>query len=854
MSLAAVAPQPEACFHCGLDIPEGTRLSAQVLGALRPMCCIGCRSAAEMLEAQGLSEWYRRRASFPGAPARTLEAVRDANGALETPEIEASYLIRDGDGAGARSAGLLVEGLSCAACTWVIEAHLAGLAGVEGCRVALPERRVVVDFDPARTSLRAVVLRLAEIGFASRPDRPSEAAALEREENRSALIRLGVSGLGAMNVMTYAMGLYVGAFDGIEAGSVALMRWMGFLVATPVVLVAGRPFFEAAWRELKIRRPGMDVPVALAIGFAYLVSVHATLAGVGEVYFESICMFIFFLGVGRYLEQRIRQRACSLTRSLAESSPAIARRVEADGERVIPAERLAVGDRFRVRPGETIAADGRVLEGGSAVQEALLTGEPWPRSVARDAAVVAGSVNVSSPLLVEATRVGDQTTLASILRLALRAQSERSPVARLADRVGSIFVVAVLAVAAVNFLVWWWIAPERAIWTTLSVLVATCPCALGLALPAVTAATTHALARAGLLVTRAGVLESLAHADRFVFDKTGTLTEGEPQLVRCRIAGEADEGRVLALARALERDSEHPIARALRRPRPGERVRPAGPGLEAVRAHPGLGVEGREGGHVYRIGRREWVLASAQARDGAARDDVEAEDPGQGASSLVSVVLGRDGLLLAELDFEDPIRPQAAPALAALRAAGISLEMLSGDPSAGAERVARTLGLELHVRGALPEQKVERVQALARAGQRVAVVGDGVNDGPVLRAGEVSIAMGSGCDLSRLGASAVLLRDDLALVPRAVQAARRMQRIALQNVAWAVGYNLAVLPLAVSGHLPPWLAALGMSASSLVVVLNALRANRLPDGPAERDDQSDEARAEEWEQEREVSR
>jgi Cu2+-exporting ATPase len=444
-------------------------------------------------------------------------------------------------------------------------------------------------------------------------------------------------------------------------------------------------------------------------------------------------------------------------------------------------------------------------------------------------------VNVSSPLLVEATRVGDQTTLASILRLALRAQSERSPVARLADRVGSIFVVAVLAVAAVNFLVWWWIAPERAIWTTLSVLVATCPCALGLALPAVTAATTHALARSGLLVTRAGVLESLARADRFVFDKTGTLTEGEPQLVDVRLRGEGDVGEALALARALERDSEHPIARALRRPRSGERGRTIGPSLEAVRAHPGLGVEGRQAGHVYRIGRPEWALASlahglqaASESGGASETDRSVPSRGDAPASQVSVVLSRDGAPFAELDFEDPIRAEAAPALAALRAAGISLEMLSGDPSAGAEAVARALGLDAAVRGALPEQKVERVQALAREGFRVAVVGDGVNDGPVLRAGEVSIAMGSGCDLSRLGAGAVLLRDDLSLIPRAVEAARKMRRIALQNVAWAVGYNLAVLPLAASGHLPPWLAALGMSASSLVVVLNALRANRLP--------------------------
>ncbi len=841
MSLAAVAPLPEPCFHCGLEIQDGTHLSARVLGEVRPMCCIGCRAAAEMLEAQGLSDWYRRRASPPGARARTLEAIREENSPLDAPEIEASFLA--GDASGARSAGLLVEGLSCAACIWVIEMHLAGLDGVEGVRVALPEHRVVVDFDPARTSLREIVLRLAEIGFAARPDRPSEAAALEREEDRAALIRLGVSGLGAMNVMSYAMGLYVGAFDGIEAGSVALMRWMGFLVATPVVWYAGRPFFAAAWRELKVRRPGMDVPVALAIGGAYLVSVYATIFDVGEVYFESICMFIFFLALGRYLEQRIRQRSCSLTRSLAESSPAIARRQDPDGERVVPADRLVVGDHFRVRPGESIPADGRVLEGESAVQEALLTGESWPRSVARDASVVAGSINVSSPILVEATRVGEQTTLASILRLALRAQSERSPAVRLADRVGSIFVVAVLVVALANFLVWWWIAPERAIWTTLSVLVATCPCALGLAMPAVTAATTHALARSGLLVTRSGVLEELARADRFVFDKTGTLTEGEPKLVGIRLEGDADVANALEIARALERDSEHPIARALRRPRPGERMRSAGRVLEAVRAYSGLGVEGTLAGHSYRIGRPEWALAVEAAEfvaDGVAEAHGSSESSESGGTgvlhageretraSQVAVVLSCDRTPLAWLDFEDPIRVEAEPTMAELRAAGMSLEMLSGDPSPGAADVARALGLELNLCGALPDQKVERVQALARAGHRVVVVGDGVNDGPVLRAGDVSIAMGSGCDLSRLGASAVLLRDDLGLLPRALSAARRMRRIGVQNVAWAIGYNLAVLPLAVSGHLPPWLAALGMSASSLVVVLNALRGNRLP--------------------------
>jgi len=794
------------------------------------MCCIGCRAAAEMLEMEGLADWYRRRAEPAGAPAPTLEAVRDESALLATPEIEAAYLLAGTPGA--CSASLLVEGLHCAACSWVIEAHLEGLAGVGAVRVAQPERRVRVDFDPAYVSLRAIVLRLAEIGFAARPDRPSEAAALERAESRTALIRLGVAGLGAMNVMSYAMGLYVGAFDGIEAGSVALMRWMGLLVATPVVWISGRPFYEAAWRELAVRRSGMDVPVALAIVGAYLISVYATVSGRGEVYFESICMFIFFLLVGRQLEQRIRRRACSLTRSLAASRPTIARRQEADGERIVPAERLAVGDRFRVRPGESLPADGVVLEGESTVEEAILTGEPWPRAVAASARVLAGSVNVASPLVVEATRVGAETTLAGILRLVERAQAERSPAMRLGDRVGSHFVVGVLVVAALNFAIWSVVDPARAIWTTLSVLVATCPCALGLALPAATAAATHALARAGLLVTRAGVLEDLARVDHFVFDKTGTLTLGEPTLVAVERLDGGDADAALAFARGLERDSEHPIARALRRARPGERIRAVPPVFGDVRAVPGRGVEGTLAGHRYRIGRPTW------AREGGPANGAEAErviasaaaDGDHAPGARISVLLARDGRALARFELADPLRADAETALAGLRAEGCSLEMLSGDPSPGAATVADRLGLGVVARAATPEEKLARVQALQRAGRRVAVVGDGVNDGPVLRAGDVSIAMGSGCDLSRLGASAVLLRDELALLPRALVAARRMRRIGLENVAWALAYNAAVLPLAVLGRLPPWLAALGMSASSLVVVVNALRAGRLPEG------------------------
>ena len=545
------------------------------------------------------------------------------------------------------------------------------------------------------------------------------------------------------------------------------------------------------------------------------------MTGTGEVYFDSVCMFTFFLGVGRYLEMRIRHRSSSLTRSMIDATPLIARREGEDGERVVPAHALVVGDRFRVRPGESLPADGVVLEGRSAVEEALLTGEPWPRSVASGANVIAGSINVESPILVEATRVGDGTTLASIVALIERAESERPPIARMADRVASVFVTGVLGVALLNWIAWHLMEPERAIWTTLAVLVATCPCALSLATPTAIAAATHALAKAGLVITSGRVLEGLSAADRFVFDKTGTLTRGHPTLARVLPTRGHSESAMLGIAERLERDSEHPFARALARDEataPPLRERAA----DLIQSIPGFGVEGTLDGTRYRIGRPEWASAGDAEHPSASTPE---------SAALAWVLLADESGPLAWFGFEDPIRLDAFSAIEGLRERDLALEMLSGDPSPSAARVADQLGLEVVCSAATPEGKVSRVRALQAEGERVVVVGDGVNDGPFLQAGDVSIAMGSGCDLSRMGADAVLMRDELSLLPRAVEWSGRVRRILFQNFGWAIAYNLLALPLAVSGQLPPWLAALGMSMSSLVVVLNALRLNHLPEVP-----------------------
>ncbi len=788
------------------------------------MCCVGCLAVAEMLEAQGLSDWYRHRDGPTGVQPELVPDALEKLAWLDDEIIGLEHSSRvSPEDPDVRELTLLVTGLGCAACVWLIERHLERLPGVVSAQVDLVSHRLRLAWRPTQVGIEDVIVRLAQIGFTARPEQADTASGIERDENRAALIRLGVSGLGAMNVMTYAVALYAGAFEGMEDGYRALFRWLSLLVTTPVVVVGARPFFVGALRDLRFGRPGMDVPVALAIGGAFVVSGWATFRGEGEVYFDSACMFTFFLGLGRYLEMRARHHSASLSRRLIEAVPTLGRRIEGGQERLVPASELAVGDHLIVRPGEALAADARVLEGRSDVEEALLTGEPWPRAIGPGDELIAGSLNTTTAILVEALRVGGDTTLATILASIDRARSEKPEIARIADRVAVVFVTIVLALAFATAIFWGIHAPERAVWTTLAVLIATCPCALSLATPAALASATYGLAEAGLLVTRGHVLEGLATADRVVLDKTGTLTRGEPgllEIVPLREGGTL--GSCLQLARRLEQHSEHPLARAVMNARDdeGASLEPAVSPAENA-SFVGLGVEARCNGQRIRIGRPTWV--AELARDHEALPTV----PERGTMHSW-VLLGDERGAIAWLGFGDEMREGARDALEAMRDLGLELEMLSGDPSPSPADLARELGLEVVCPAATPDQKVERIRRLQRAGKRVIVVGDGVNDGPVLAAAAISIAMGSGSDWTRLGADAILMRDDLMLLPRSIAWARRTRRVIRQNLAWAAGYNLIALPLALSGQLAPWLAAAGMSASSLVVVSNAMRLHRAP--------------------------
>jgi Cu2+-exporting ATPase len=816
MVATAIATALEPCFHCGLALQAGLDYSVVIDGVDRPMCCPGCRAVATAIIDQGLGNYYRHR-ERPGVNPEVLSpgSVEESQ-SFDDEEVQRGFARSDPDGI--KRATLSIEGISCAACVWLIERHLRRRPGVVDASVHLGSHRAQLAWDPKLARLSELLAAVAEIGYAAHPFQPDREEQYARDQQRQTLRRLGVAGLGMMQVMMYAVGLYAGSFQGIDDRHRALLHWVSLIVSTPVVLYAASPFFSNALRDLKSRRLGMDVPVAIAIGGAYLASIGSMLRGTGGVYFDSVCMFTFFLLVGRYLEAQMRRRSDEFSRRLLRDAPRTARRLGPIGEEIVACRLLVPGDRVRVREGETIPADGVIVEGRSAVDEALLTGEPLARERRPGDPVIGGSQNIESPIIVSVTRTGANSTLASIVALLDRAQAERPATVRAADRAARTFVAVVLGLTAAVTFYWWHVQPDRAFEIGLALLVSTCPCALSLATPAALAAATNGLARTGLLVSRGHVLEGLARITDFVFDKTGTLTRGELELVVVRPLGEESAIECVAIARALEEHSSHPIARAFSC-ESGPRLRranqtPAQPKAVCSEAMTvtGSGSSGRVRGVEYRLGRADWALALAPGSTVPIFDEADC-----------GVLLVGERGPVAWFGLRDELRPGAAKLIEGLQRNGVRAHLLTGDPSPGATRVARRLGIEEARGGASPEEKLAYVRDLQARGAVVAMAGDGVNDAPVLAAAQISIAMGGGSDLTRARADSVLLEDDLEVLTRALQWSRKTHRVIHQNLAWALTYNLTILPLAGMGWVAPYAAAIGMSLSSLLVVGNALR-------------------------------
>jgi len=739
----------------------------------------------------------------------------------------------DAQGRELRESALQLSGMHCAACTGLIEQALYAVPGVQFAQVGGAAQRATVRWDPTLTQPSALIAAVRGAGYGAVPDAAAPARLARRTEHRQAVWRLFVASFCAMQIMMLAWPSYVTGPGELEADMRQLLNWGGWLLCLPVMVFAAAPFFSRAWHSLRARRIGMDVPVSVALLIAFVASTGATFDPQGifghEVYFDSVSMFVSFLLGARYLEMRARHNAAQALETSLACLPEVAMRVAADGTlHSVSVHALRPGDEVRVPVGQAFPADGVLLTGATQADEALLTGESAPVAKAAGSNLVGGSINLGAPVQMRVQRVGGDTRLQAIVSMMRSAMSQRPASAALADRWAGPFLWAVLLLAAGAAAVWSVIDPSKAVWVAVSVLIVTCPCALSIAAPSTLVAAARGLAGQGVMLQKLDALEVLARVQHIYFDKTGTLTETRVVLAGTGLAGTGlagtgptgtgltavgravlgDDAAALAQAASLAAWSSHPISVAL-----AASATPAAQHWDDVQEHPGQGMQATDSqGRHWRLGAADFV--------GAAGASVDTDDSNAG------VWLGCDGQRLAAFELADQPRPGAREAVQALRALGVRVSLLSGDTRERAGALAQVLGLDEVVAGATPEAKLAVVAAAQARGECVAMVGDGINDAPVLARADVSLAMGQGALVSRSSADAVVMSNRLGDIVRARARALRAMRIVRQNLFWAASYNAVCIPLALLGFMPPWAAGLGMATSSLLVMANALRAGR----------------------------
>lgn len=796
-----------ACFHCGEPVMDHGRWSVMIDGESRPMCCPGCHAIAETIVASGLHDYYRHRTELPDVTPIDVDdqdiSARDTLLFYDSDALQKQFVSRDGDNA---EATFIIEGISCAACAWLIEHRISQLLGVENASMNLSSHRLVIRWHYETILVSTIIEALLRLGYKATPFSATEQETIRQRENKLAIRRIAISGFGMMQIMMMSLPTYAN----MEVFDEFFLRMAQLLLAVPIILYSGRPFFSAALRDLKTRHLTMDVPVSLAIMLAFTASIWSTFNQGIDVYFSEICMFIFFLLVGRYFEMRARHRMSRAGNNLLTLLPNLALKVTDVGtdnetETLIASTDIQLGDVLRVKPGHTIAADGVIIEGVSSVDEAALTGEYLPVSKKVGDNVIGGTHNVESPLLMRVTATGAEAQLSTIMRLLDRAQQSKPRAALIADQVASYFVIAVLLVSVAVLSYWWYQENfEHAFFIVLSVLVVTCPCALALATPTALTAATAALREHGLLISKSHVLEVLPKVDRVVFDKTGTLTEGRLNIERVVPLAEVSETQLLAIAAGIEQHSTHPIARAFRGITPETVQQPeqvSGQGISAL----------WQGQRVF-LGRADYAWQQP------------IEPPARSGQWLL---MASESTPLAWILLNDKLRSNAANVVKHLQQRGIRVSLLTGDPSDAGPVLAEQLQIDDVQFGMTPEQKLHTVAHWQARGETVMMVGDGINDVPVLAAANLSLAVNEASDLAKTNADTLLTSGNLSTLISALDVGKKTRRIIKQNHAWAIGYNLLALPAAAAGLIVPWQAAIGMSLSSMLVVANAMRLLRI---------------------------
>ena len=787
------------CFHCLERVPSGFSATVVIEGSAEPMCCIGCQTVAETIVAQGMTDYYKFRTVTAGKVEQLVPAQLELIKSYDNEDIQDEFIATNGD---VSEVLLTVEGITCAACAWLIERQLLNMPAVKRVDVNTSTNRAMIQWHKNALPLSEIIKSLLEIGYKAYPFQADLEANQKQLVAKAYIRRLGVAGLMTMQVMMFAFAMYFGMFSGMEDNFEQYFRWISLILASPVILYSAMPFLTNAINGLKAKQLNMDLPVSLAIFGAYGASSYATVMAVGEVYFESICMFTFLLLLGKYLEFRARLKASEFTANLQKLLPLTARKLNDDGqEHIIAAKKLQLDDRVLIKAGETIPADGIIYAGSTTVDESMMTGEHLPVNKYIEHHVFAGTVNHDGVIEIRINKIGQNTLLNQIIKLQHSALATRPKLVEITDKVAQWFVACLLIFASITAIGWYQVDPEHAFWITIAVLVATCPCALSLAIPTALTCAVATLTRKGILIKQSHVLETLPQLTRVAFDKTGTLTQGRFTLDAVDLlSGPLSKKHILALAAELESYSEHPIATAFTEFTSGQRH------LINIKIHPGLGITGEDDSHHYAVGKSGWFNSK---------------------KSNAQATFYIDQQPVANFYFVDEVKNNAAQLITALQQQGLSCHMLTGDASNAGQQIAKKLKLDSFKLGCLPEDKQTEVQNWSSQGEIVAMVGDGVNDSPVFNSAHLSIAMETGADISKNTADVVLLNSDLAAIEHLLTVSKKTRRIIKQNLALSLLYNGSILPLAALGLVAPWMAVIGMSASSIIVISNSLRLLKL---------------------------
>lgn len=800
------------CFHCSLPIPDGCDIHSEIKDQQQNFCCHGCQAVCESIYDSGLEGFYKRTTQTLAPPPETSAEFDHYDlDAMQEPYVTHGTLADDDTKT--RSIHLLVEGIHCAACVWLIEQHLKRLPGVVKAHVNLTLKRLYLTWDNGQIKLSDVMVKLKAIGYVAVPFDQEMADERLKKQNKNILYRLAFSGFAMMNLMWISIALYSGA----DQGEFRLMfYWVGFCIATPTLFYSGLPFLKGAWSGLKHKHLSMDLPISIGAlvtwSYSSTVTILETINGVpsGHVYFDTVVNFIFVILIGRYLEALSKRKAVISTQRLLNLQPKIATQVFTNHEeKSIPVASLKQGDIVKVKPGGLIPVDGLVTKGQCDVDESMLTGESTAINKTKDNQVSAGTLNKNGVIFIQVNAILQNTALGKIVTLVEQAQGSKAPIQCIADRVVPWFVSATLSLATISFLFWVNTDLELAILTATAVLIITCPCAFGLATPMAIAVATGFAAKLGILVRNGEVLERLSSIKHYVFDKTGTLTYGHIGVETLTILDHNyTTQHVLEVALSLEQHSEHPIAEAVCAYCRDNNIKI----IEHTdfTVHQGLGVSGTINKQAIKIGSVNWLAKE---------------------SSLTGVCLSINNQLVAEFIVQDQLRPAAIELVKNLSNEGIKLTMLSGDSYINANKVAQQLmakGGHINVIAeVLPQDKDQAIQHLQQQGEEVVMIGDGINDAPALVRADVGIAMGTGTDVSIASSDIVLLGGDLEKVQIASNLSKRTIKTIYQNIGLSISYNIIMVPLAMMAYVSPLVAAISMPISSLLVIGNAARLRTL---------------------------